>query len=310
MNEVEWIKLDVDMFDNRKIRHIRKLPEGNSIVLIWVMLLTLAGRCNAGGLIFLTENIPYTTKMLADELDFEENTVKLAIEALERFGMIKTDRFMSIVGWEEHQNAQALSAIREYNRIAKQKSREKQKQKQLSATVNDMSLTSQTNVSEESNALSYSDSSSESKFSLSEEKEIGVQGEEDDAEVEEKITTLVKKQDDYSAQAKQVLEAWNSESYLPEVKRCSPSSERGKMLIARIKEYGIDDVLTAVHLAGTSKFLLGQNWFDFSWFVKPNNFIKVLEGKYNRDGGTGSGSTGNVFFDYARELMENEQIGM
>lgn len=310
MNEVEWIKIDVDMFDNRKIRHIRKLPEGNNIVLIWVMLLTLAGRCNAGGLIFLTENIPYTTKMLADELDFEENTVKLAIEALEKFGMIRTDRFMSIVGWEEHQNAQALSAIREYNRIAKQKSRERQKQKQLSATVNDMSLTSQTNVSEESNALSYSDSSSESKFSLSEEKEIGVQGEEDDAEVEEKITTLVKKQDDYSAQAKQVLEAWNSESYLPEVKRCSPSSERGKMLIARIKEYGIDDVLTAVHLAGTSKFLLGQNWFDFSWFVKPNNFIKVLEGKYNRDGGTGSGSTGNVFFDYARELMENEQIGM
>jgi hypothetical protein len=81
MAEVKWIKLTTDMFDNRKIKHLRKLPEGNSIVLIWVMLLTMAGRCNASGMIFLTENIPYTPKMLADELGFEENTVKLALEA-------------------------------------------------------------------------------------------------------------------------------------------------------------------------------------------------------------------------------------
>ena len=55
------------MFDNRKIRHLRKLPEGNSIVLIWVMLLAMAGKCNDHGKIYLTENIPYTPKMLADE---------------------------------------------------------------------------------------------------------------------------------------------------------------------------------------------------------------------------------------------------
>ena len=75
MAEVKWVKLTTDMFDNRKVKHLRKLPDGNNIVLIWVMLLTMAGRCNSGGMIFLTENIPYTPKMLADELDFEENTV-------------------------------------------------------------------------------------------------------------------------------------------------------------------------------------------------------------------------------------------
>ena len=91
MAEVKWVKLTTDMFDNRKIKHLRRLPEGNNIVLIWVMLLTMAGRCNAGGMIFLTENIPYTPKMLADELDFEENTVLLALDALERLDMILTD---------------------------------------------------------------------------------------------------------------------------------------------------------------------------------------------------------------------------
>ena len=88
MAEVKWVKITTDMFDNRKIKHLRRLPDGNNIVLIWVMLLTMAGRCNAGGRIFLTEDIPYTPKMLADELDFEENTVSLALEALERLNMI------------------------------------------------------------------------------------------------------------------------------------------------------------------------------------------------------------------------------
>lgn len=88
MSDVKWIKITTDMFDNRKIRHLRKLPEGNSIVLIWVMLLAMAGKCNDHGKIYLTENIPYTPKMLADELDFEENTVQLALQALEQLDMI------------------------------------------------------------------------------------------------------------------------------------------------------------------------------------------------------------------------------
>lgn len=142
MADVKWIKITTDMFDNRKIKHLRKLPEGNDIVLIWVMLLTMAGRCNSGGMIFLTENIPYTTKMLADELDFKESTVSLALQALEQLDMIVTcEDFFSIVGWEEHQNAGRLSEIREYNRLAQQKSRAKKK---LLSAVNDMSMTSQT----------------------------------------------------------------------------------------------------------------------------------------------------------------------
>lgn len=130
MAEIKWIKLTTDMFDNRKIKHLRKLPEGNNVVLIWVMLLTLAGRCNAGGMIFLTENIPYTTKMLADELDFEENTVNLALKALSSLGMITTNNegLLAITDWEDHQNIDGMERIREQNRIRKQRQRELKKQ--------------------------------------------------------------------------------------------------------------------------------------------------------------------------------------
>ena len=128
MADVKWVKLTTDMFDNRKVKHLRRLPEGNNIVLIWVMLLTMAGRCNSGGMIFLTENIPYTPKMLADELDFEENTVILALQALEQLDMIVTDNgFFTIAGWEEYQNIEGMDKIREQNRLRKQRQREKQK---------------------------------------------------------------------------------------------------------------------------------------------------------------------------------------
>ena len=79
--------------------------------------------------------------MLADELGFEENTVILALQALENLNMIVTDNgFFAIAGWEEYQNTDRLAEIREYNRIAQQKSRAKKK---LLASVNDKSMTSQ-----------------------------------------------------------------------------------------------------------------------------------------------------------------------
>jgi predicted phage replisome organizer len=135
MAEVKWIKLTTGMFDNRKIKHLRKLPDGNNIVLIWVMLLTMAGRCNAGGMIFLTENIPYTPKMLADELDFEENTVRLALEALAQFNMIVTDSgYFAIAGWEEYQNIEGMDKIREQTRKRVAKCREKKLLSQCNVT--------------------------------------------------------------------------------------------------------------------------------------------------------------------------------
>ena len=128
MAEIKWVKLTTDMFDNRKIKQIRHLPEGNNIVLIWVMLLTIAGRCNASGMIFLTENIPYTTESLAVELGFDQTVVKLALDVLQKFGMIVCDESeFSICGWEEYQNVDKMDKIREYQKLYHREYREKQK---------------------------------------------------------------------------------------------------------------------------------------------------------------------------------------
>ena len=46
-----------------------------------------------------------------------------------------------------------------------------------------------------------------------------------------------------------------------------------------------EKITTVLRTAGESEFLNGHNekvWkADFEWLMRPNNFIKVLEGKYH-----------------------------
>lgn len=121
MAEVQWIKIYIDMFDKRKIKKLRRLPEGNNLLLIWIMLLSIAGKCNAGGMIFITESIPYKEEDLADELDFEINTIRLAVNAFRELNMIETteDGFINVLGWEEYQNIDKLAELRAKDRERK-----------------------------------------------------------------------------------------------------------------------------------------------------------------------------------------------
>lgn len=138
MGEVLWIKFYIDMFDKWKIKKIRRLPSGNDILLIWVMLLAMAGKCNAKGMIYITENTPFTEEDLAEELKFDVDTIKRALQAFVDYNMISIsdDGVIFVIGWEEHQNTDKLAQIREQNRLSQQRSRARKK---LLDSVNDVS---------------------------------------------------------------------------------------------------------------------------------------------------------------------------
>lgn len=128
MADVKWIKLAVDMFDNRKIRQIETLPDGDGIIVIWVKLLCLAGVTNDGGLIYFTRDIPYTEQMLAAYFQRPIALVQMALRVFQQFGMIElVDDLIMVSGWEKYQNLDRLAELREKERIKKQKYREKQR---------------------------------------------------------------------------------------------------------------------------------------------------------------------------------------
>jgi len=88
-----------------------------------------------------------------------------------------------------------------------------------------------------------------------------------------------------SEDVKKVVEAWNSlaEYGISGISKMSSTSTRYKNLTARLKQYSLEEVLTAIEKIKNSDFLLGRkkDWrIDFDWFVKPNNFPKVLDGNY------------------------------
>lgn len=130
MAEVKWIKLTTSMFEDEKIDFIESLPEADAILVIWIKLLTQAGKCNSSGFIFLTEKIPYTEEMLAHKFRRPLNVIKLALSTFINLGMIEVSEegFINISNWEKHQNIDGLEKIRLQNRERQAKFRERQKQ--------------------------------------------------------------------------------------------------------------------------------------------------------------------------------------
>ena len=129
MADVKWIKVSTNMFDSsRKIKQIEMMPEGDTILVIWLKLLLLAGNINDGGQIYLTPEIPYTEEMLANELRRPLNTVRMALNLFVKFGMIEiVDDILKLSSWEKYQSIDKLAEIREKNRLSQQKSRAKKK---------------------------------------------------------------------------------------------------------------------------------------------------------------------------------------
>lgn len=82
-----------------------------------------------------------------------------------------------------------------------------------------------------------------------------------------------------------ILDKWNNlDVNIPKVQALNSNTQRYQMLRARINEHGLEKVLEAIDKIKDSNFLKGYvNDFRITidWFVKPTNFIKVLEGNYS-----------------------------
>ena len=117
MADVKWIKIATNMFDNRKIKLIEVMPEGDAIIAIWFKLLCLAGTTNDSGTVYFTKDIPYTEEMLASIFSRPLTTVRLAIATFKKFEMVEiVDDFIQISNWEKYQNLDGLDKIREQTR--------------------------------------------------------------------------------------------------------------------------------------------------------------------------------------------------
>lgn len=86
-----------------------------------------------------------------------------------------------------------------------------------------------------------------------------------------------------------LLDYWNSavDQYGSKMPKLRSMTERRKSYTnARLLEYGKQTVFNCIQTAMMSEYLNGRNprlWIaDFDWIMRPNNFIKIIEGNYDR----------------------------
>ncbi len=130
MADITWIKIKTDMFDNEKIKLIERMPEGDTILIIWIKLLTYAGKANYNGFIMLSENIPMNIEEMAIIFNRPLEKVRYAIQILQRYKMLEVDEqeVVLIANWEKHQNIDGMQRVRELNAKRNKEYRERKKQ--------------------------------------------------------------------------------------------------------------------------------------------------------------------------------------
>lgn len=117
MAEITWIKLTTNIFEDEKINFIESLPDSDMLIVIWLKLLTMAGKINDGGFIYLTEKMPYTPEMLANKLKRPLNTIKLALKTFQELEMIEIiGNKIFISKWEKHQAIDEMAKIKAQTR--------------------------------------------------------------------------------------------------------------------------------------------------------------------------------------------------
>ena len=84
MNKIQWLKIDVNLFANRKIQILLKEPDGDTYIRVWLQLLILAMECNKEGKLLISDNktmtIEYFSKIMGkSEEKMQEIIINLKI---------------------------------------------------------------------------------------------------------------------------------------------------------------------------------------------------------------------------------------
>lgn len=235
-----WLRLKDDFFERDEIKVLEGMPNGKDYIIFYMKLLLKS--ISTDGILIFNGCIPFTPVMLSSITNTNVDTVKVAVDTLTQLGLMEQwdDGRLFMVMTQNMIGSEGESAARV--RALREKSKEKIKLLQCNNEV--------------------------TKSNTEIEKDINT---EKDTNIDKEIDVDV------------YISSWNSLG-LNKLISLKKSSTRYKELHARIADYGTDKVLEAIKNISKSKFLKGENdkgWtITFDWLVRPNNFIKVLEGNY------------------------------
>ena len=249
-----WLKLDRGFFKRHDIAVIEDMPNGKDYVLFYLKLM-LESVDHEGALRF-SDTIPYSESMLASVTRTNVDIVRSALNLFIDLGMVEVfdDKTLFMKEVAKLLDSETYSAKRK---------RENRQNVTIAENVPPVSA----NCPQEK----------EIEKEIESDKELEIETEKDNGTLSDE--SVCRPED-----VRQVFEAWQSLGIQKLRKVPDSSTNAGKMLRARIKDYGIGSVLEAVEIVRASDFLMGRVkdfQITFDWFVRPNNFLNIVNGKYD-----------------------------
>ena len=277
-----WLKLRNDWFGDKRIKKLRSIAGGDTYTIIYLKMQLLSLK-NEGKLFFEGVEDDFVSELALD-LDEEVENVKITVSFLMKNGMLELNNT------DEYLLTEVPETIGSETAGAERVRRFRNNKKALQCN---------TNVTECNTEI---------------DKEI--ESELDKESNGETEIFTVSKDTVSRTDVQRAVEEWNSLAVygLKPVSKLTSGTKRAKCLNARIKEYGIDEVVAAIERIKNSDFLKGNNkrgWMiTFDWFVLPNNFPKVHDGYYENSTpqpqNGGSQSLVEEFADFARGWAGDE----
>lgn len=308
MADINWIKLRVDMFDDEKIKIIQSMPEGDAILVIWIRIIALAGKCNAKGLVLIEDEFPYSDEMLATIFNKPLATVRLALGTFEKFRMIeRTEKGIYISNFEKHQNTEGMEKIREQARIRKQ--REREKKRALLEAGNTPDFPDNSSENPETLPENVTDNVTSHVTSRVTEREVtkqnknknkniyNISSNEDIVETSEKTPEVPNRKSERLSYDEIMKDFHATCPDLPGIRALNDARKtKIRSLVKELDKLKIfPDVEPEKKLhvifqaAQNSDFLSGRsgkwNGCSFDWLINKTNALKVLEGQYQNKGG-------------------------
>ena len=126
MYGIQWFKVESNIFSNRKIQILLKLPEGDTYFRVWMHLIALAVECNNNGRLEIGEKNPMTIQNFSKIMGKSSKKIEKILEKfLELEMLVKEGDTFLIKNWDKYQSIEKYENYQKRSRERQRRYREK-----------------------------------------------------------------------------------------------------------------------------------------------------------------------------------------
>ena len=135
MYDIQWFKVEKNIFYNRKIQLLLGLKDGDTYFRVWMQLLSLAVECGDGGRLIIGNN-PISVKEFSKIMGKSSKKMSKILENFLELEMLTKDGEVYVIkNWDKYQSLDRQETYQINNRERQRRFSEKKKKEQEKTNV-------------------------------------------------------------------------------------------------------------------------------------------------------------------------------